>query len=222
MLKKQSKDIKPFVKYIKMRRRKAFLELNHVGWFIVCSIIALILIIASYLIKGCSSWFSSLFQSVSAGIITGLVLYVLNNIRSNQANKLDDEINKFRELNILINDIYQNCPSPLMKSLSRSGDVEFEHKLMIAIECAKLVSKKLSKMGYDFAEEFEDNTNISIVDFEKIIDSFYESIPEQYTEKLIFEYTDDFKQAISKPFIFISARYQLLEIKKQEMDRKPI
>lgn len=85
---------------------------------------------------------------------------------------------------------------------------------MVAIGCAKSASEKLGKLGSDFAEEFKDNTNISIIDFDKIMDSFYDSISEQYTEKLIFEYTDNFKQAISKPFNFISDRYQFLEIKK--------
>lgn len=222
MYRKQRNDIKPFIKYIKKKRRKAFLELDHIGWFIACSIMAIILIIASYLIQECSSWFSSLLQAISTGIITGLVLYILSNIRTLKSNELDNELIKFRELDVLIKETYNHCPRRMMKYFSRSGQVDFDIELKIAVSCALAASEKIFNLGYSFSKEFEEKLKISVSDFKKTLEEFDESLLESYTEKEIFKLTEDFKNIIYNPFIFISSKLQDIEIQREQIDKYPL
>lgn len=107
---KKNSQTKGLLKYIKVRQRKAFLSLFHIILTFVLLITSALLIIGSYFLTYLSGWFSSLLQSLGIGIITGIVVYIMGNIRETTKGNIKREIAQLEKLYSIINKIYYIKP----------------------------------------------------------------------------------------------------------------
>ena len=83
-----------YKKYVRKRRKEKlfrFITLPSFLWVIAFIVISAVLLTASYFTRTSNPWLSGVLVSVACGIITGVILYFLSNLRSIQLYNLQME-----------------------------------------------------------------------------------------------------------------------------------
>lgn len=88
---------KKLIRISRKETRKRLLKLPNFWWSISILLIAIILLLASLFLFNCCPWLSNALISTSCGCFTGLVLYILANIRNNKVAKLQTEYHALKE-----------------------------------------------------------------------------------------------------------------------------
>ena len=99
----------PIYKEYKKRRLKEkisrFVLLPTFLWTITFFVVSLVLLIMSYFVDQSSSWLSGVLVSIACGIITGIILYFLSNLRSVKISVLQMKFDEIMLLNDLVYDV---------------------------------------------------------------------------------------------------------------------
>lgn len=86
------------IKYIKKTRRQAYWKLAIPWWYLLLLLLAFLCFAGSYLYVDKYEWTSSLLQSCGVGIITGVVVFVLGNIRGQTKDNVERAVIQLSEL----------------------------------------------------------------------------------------------------------------------------
>ena len=102
---KKNKFIK---KHLKRRRNEKIKRVIKLPTFIFCIVflfLSVSLLLVSYFVNEKSAWLSGVFVSVGCGIITGVILYFLSNMRSSKIQTLQSAQSELYEVYKHINDV---------------------------------------------------------------------------------------------------------------------
>ena len=104
----------PFYKKLNRKRKREkfyrFISLPTVLWIMIFLIVCVSLLILSYFLHESNPWFSGVLVSISCGIITGVILYFLSNLRSGKLHKLEIEEDEIYPVYKLISDVlFEKC-----------------------------------------------------------------------------------------------------------------
>ena len=82
MFKKRDRNLDALLRYKKKEQRQQFCKLRHIQVIGLSCVITTLLFILSYAMRRQHPWFAPLLQSLGVGMVTGMVLYILGNIRN--------------------------------------------------------------------------------------------------------------------------------------------
>ena len=97
-----------YKKHRRKRRKEKFyrfITLPMILWIIVFLIVSSGLLLLSYLVYESNSWLSGVLVSVACGIITGVILYFLSNLRNNKLHVLQFEQDELYPVYKLVCDV---------------------------------------------------------------------------------------------------------------------
>lgn len=132
-------------------------ELPHIKAMIVLLVITVVLLAMSYFFQ-CKDWLSSLLMSISTGCITGLILYFLANLRSNEGTTLKKEIARLRRLKTVVRDIFAIGYYYQNPATSRFYDKTIRHdadELMEQLDILEEARNSISYSVYDMPPTME-------------------------------------------------------------------
>lgn len=99
----------PLYKRYKRKRRKEkfvrFITLPTVLWTILFLLVSLLLLIFSFFVYESNPWLSGVLVSIACGIITGVILYFLSNLRNNKLHILQIEQDELYPVYQLVCDV---------------------------------------------------------------------------------------------------------------------
>ena len=137
-----------------MRRRRKekfcrFVSLPTVICFIVLFILSGGLLIGSYFFNEQHPWFSNVFVSVGCGILTGVVLYFLSNLRNSNRHRLEHDQKELWSVQICINNVLGVI---IMENVKAEKSPSFE--ISETCECVAEKLEELQQVVYEVAGGF--------------------------------------------------------------------
>lgn len=101
---RKDKMIRSIIRHRNRELRARLFGLSPFWWSIIIFLIAISLLIISFIIFDTCNWASGALVSTSCGCFTGLVFYFLSNVRNNKLSKLQKE---YRQLQMVL-DVLKN------------------------------------------------------------------------------------------------------------------
>ena len=102
---KKDRAVKRIIQYRNKELRTRLFRLSPFWWAIIIFLIAVLLLVLSFLVYDLSNWASGALVSTSCGCFTGLVFYFLSNIRNNKIAKLQKEYKQLKDVLDVIKNI---------------------------------------------------------------------------------------------------------------------
>ena len=130
-----------YKKHVRCRRREKFrhfIVLPTVLWCIAFLAISVLLLFASYLLQERSAWLSSVFVSVGCGVVTGVILYFLANLRNGKRISLENEWEDLRQV--------QNSLSAVLEPLISKNMMELAGHPIDVLGTCRIIEEKLDEL----------------------------------------------------------------------------
>lgn len=156
------------IKYIKKTRREAYWKLQIPWWYVLLLLCAVICFALSYSHRDSCGWGSSLLQSCGVGIITGIVIFVLGNIRGQTKDYVDRKVERLSNMYAIQKKINESVPDRVMLKLS-GKKYNYAHCAYQAIEAASEYVEAMKKLDFFILKAFMKETNTDINDIESKI-----------------------------------------------------
>lgn len=174
-MRKHPKDnqTKALLKYIKKERRNAYWDMPIPNLHLFLVVVALILILSSYNVFAKNPWISSFFQSCGTGIITGIVVFLLGNIRSKSKEDVDKQVEQLTALYEIIKRVYDSVPDKFIPKNIRQK-YNYKECVIDAIEAADEYVKTIKKLDFPIKKKFIKETSINYLELASDIDKFKE------------------------------------------------
>jgi len=103
---------KYIIKYIKRKQREAYRNLGIVKAYQILTVLIIACFGVSYVCNMKElSWYSSLFQSCGVGVVTGMVIYILGNIRVQKKENVDKKVEQLSVVHHQLEVLYNAVPS---------------------------------------------------------------------------------------------------------------
>ena len=210
---KKLAKIKPFLRPRIREKRKNFLKLPNLWWTICLAVSAFLLCIVSFYFhtKG-HQWLPNVLVSIACGIVTGLVLYFLSNIRNNKMAHIQKELRVLSEMKEPLKTIeglssyYYLSRSPTLKEL-----INIPKSYVLAnefLEALKTLQELQYKLSLDTFKElglYEDNP-------------FTEAKIQEYKDKLNLKGIDEkYIMELSKEFYPFMGRFKEVLMEKEDI-----
>lgn len=206
----QKNMTKRLIKYIKKENREQFWKMTHIKFIFLLGNVSMVLFIVSYFLNAYDTWFSNLFQALGVGIITGMIVYLIGNMRARKQGFLKSVMEQLDSAYQCIKQIY-NIHAYFSRWDILSDEMKIKSKYVYeAIDCAReyvdiverfdvsLLKKLIKDTNTDFDNirekllQIEKNTseNLGYRDSRKIIENIIEVI--QKTE----DWVDDERRRV--------------------------
>jgi len=127
-----------FKKYKRKRRKEKFfrfITLPTFLWTMAFLLMSLLILLGSYFINEANPWVSGVLVSISCGIITGVILYFLSNLRNNKLYILQTEHDEIYNIYRLI------CSLFFAKTTIDNSRVLGTYDVTIQEECEDIMEK---------------------------------------------------------------------------------
>ena len=174
-MKKSEKDnqTKVLLKHINQERRKAYWAMPIPNVHLLLFVVALILILSSYNIFTKSPWMSSFSQSCGTGIITGIVVFVLGNIRSKAKEDIDKEVEQLTALYEILKRVYDSVPDKFTRKFS-GQKYDYKECVLNTINAAVEYVEAIKKLDFSIKQKFIRETSINCIELANDIDKIKE------------------------------------------------
>ena len=157
----------PFIAYIKKLRRKAYWTLPLPWWYVFLFLCSVMCFEGSILCKIHNlSWLSSLFQSLGAGIVTGIVVFILGNIRNQTKEYTDELVQQLSKLYKIQEQLYFSFPDIATIKLTRKK-YNYIESLYTTINAALEYIEEIEKLDYYILLDFSHKTNVDLDNIKK-------------------------------------------------------
>lgn len=152
---RKDKTVKRIIQHRNQELRSRLFSLSPFWWAIIIFLIALLLLVLSFLIYDYSNWASGALVSTSCGCFTGLVFYFLSNIRNNKVAKLQKEYKQLKDVLDVIRNITNIANCYKLKALYGSKRDIFEDRenVYLWIDELELARNQLPIELYDILPE---------------------------------------------------------------------
>lgn len=154
------------LKYYRKERKKSYMELPIIKWYISLLLCAIGCFGISYfLFKFLRlEWWASLLQSCGAGVLTGMIVFVLGNVRSQAKENIAIKVKKLSNLYNILKKVYDSFPDRSLNVIneepcnySNCAHVTINAGIEYVEEIKKLdyfiLRKFLKKIDFDFDEK---------------------------------------------------------------------
>lgn len=207
--KKKLAKIKPFLRPRIKEKRRNFLKLPNFWWTICLAISAFLLCGISFYfhVKG-HQWIPNVLVSIACGIVTGLVLYFLSNIRNNKIMHIKKELRVLSEMKESLKTIqglgsYYYLSSTLKEMIDIPKAYMLSNEFLEALKTLKELHCQLSldtfkELGLDennpFTEtkinEYKDKLNLRGID-ERFVEEYIMKLSKEF-----YPFMDKFKEVL--------------------------
>ena len=221
----KDKTTKSLIKCIKRKQREAYRNLGMLKAHGVLTLLTIACFGISYVcnIKGLS-WYSSLFQSCGVGVVTGMVIYILGNIRVQKKENVDKKVEQLgmvhHQLEVLYNAV-PSCAELYFKPEKRDYTVELIAAIDAGIGYIKAVKHIDNYIFRELIEEID-------VDIQKI-ESELERLRKEYISGDLyytFNEANDIKQKIIESIqdmsLWLDDQLREAEIQQDQLRRYPL
>lgn len=215
----------PFITYIRRKRKALFWKLSHIKCVTIFSIIAVAFLVLSFYLRFCNPWLSQLFQALSVGIVTGLIVYILGNMRGQKESYLGCIIKQLDEIYQYEHQVYNTYPSlMLVKSYSfdKSKQIDYSEYLYKVFEAAQNYIDALKKMEFSLLTKFLAETKTDIQKMQEELSDIIDSIPEEVTYSSGIKIVQQIITLIRTSADWIEEARQNAEIQQQQIKKYPL
>lgn len=222
---KKSDPLYSFIKYREQKERKLFRDTPHIKLISGCILGVLILFLFSYFTRHCHPWFSSLLQSLGVGIITGLVVYVLSNMRNQREKYVSYVLKQLTEIYGYEVKIYNVIPSKMEVSCSFSltgKKLNWAEKVYEAFEATNNYINALKNLEFSLLRELVDEKNVDFSKMEGKLGELYETIPDEITASYCWELSGNLIKLIDESGEWIEEKRVDFEILHGQLSKYPL
>ncbi len=181
-------------------------------WYIVFFIIIFSCFGVSYMTQEMYKWSSTMLQSCGVGVLTGLVVFILGNIRQNEREDVEKKIEKLRHLRELRNKVYNAFPEKSVRTLDEK-EKEYEYYLYEIMEKAKDYISEIRVLNYHIDVE---KATKEIRELQNSIDEM-----EKLTHKEILEIRRKVIDIIQKDEEWLENQLNEGEMQKRQLSKYP-
>ena len=124
-------------KYVRQRRKEKFchfITLPTFLWVLVFLTLSSLMLVASYFINTMNAWLSGVLISIACGIITGVILYFLSNLRNAKLYVIERNYDEFYNVYKLLEDV-------LFKKIMCDNTMALGMDLDWGNECSEIMGK---------------------------------------------------------------------------------
>lgn len=161
---KKNNPFKSLIKYIRKTRREAYWNLQIPKWYVALILSAILCFVSSYVLHThckCCEWLSSFLLSIGAGIITGLVVFILGNIREQIKTDVEIKIEQLSNLYDVLEQVYNTVPDKITHKLS-GKTYNYAYCAYKTIKAAQEYIEEIKKLDYKIFNKFIKETAIDV------------------------------------------------------------
>lgn len=225
MFKKRDRNLDALLRYKKKEQRQQFCKLRHIQVIGLSCVITTLLFILSYAMRRQHPWFAPLLQSLGVGMVTGMVLYILGNIRNGTEKYLEHIYNQLQNLHDLEEKIYFSYPLRMfwtVQSLSNVNECDMAHEyLEEVVTASKDYLVALKTIDYQVYKEFQKTTSTVFDDLEKNLDNIFSSIPEDLTMEAGEAIKDRIVAILEQTMEWFEVKFRNVEIQIGQIKKYP-
>ena len=222
-MKKRAKDnqMKALLKHIKQERRKVYWEMPMPNVHLFLLVVALLLILSSYNMFEKYLWISSFFQACGTGIITGIVVFVLGNIRSQAKENADKEVEQLTALYDIIKRVYDSVPDKFTRKFS-GQKYDYKKCVLNTINTAIEYVEAIENLDYSIKKRFIRETSINYYNMAVDIDKFNEmNISDDLTYNDAIKIRSEIIYIIQNAADWFEKELRKAEIQKDQVRKYP-
>ena len=225
MFKKRDRNLDALLRYKKKEQRQQFCKLRHIQVIGLSCVITTLLFILSYAMRRQHPWFAPLLQSLGVGMVTGMVLYILGNIRNGTEKYLEHIYNQLQNLHDLEEKIYFSYPLRMfwtVQSFSNVNECDMAHEyLEEVVTASKDYLAALKTIDYQVYTEFQKTTSTAFDDLEKSLDNVVFSIPEDLTMEAGEDIKDRIVAILEQTMEWFEVKFRNVEIQIGQIKKYP-
>ena len=225
MFKTRDRNLDALLRYKKKEQRQQFCKLRHIQVIGLSCVITTLLFILSYAMRRQHPWFAPLLQSLGVGMVTGMVLYILGNIRNGTEKYLEHIYNQLQNLHDLEEKIYFSYPLRMfwtVQSLSNVNECDMAHEyLEEVVTASKDYLVALKTIDYQVYKEFQKTTSTVFDDLEKNLDNIFSSIPEDLTMEAGEAIKDRIVAILEQTMEWFEVKFRNVEIQIGQIKKYP-
>ena len=222
-MKKALKDTqtKALLKYINKERRRAYWDMQTPNLYIFFFLAVLACVIFSYNMFETRPWLSNFFQSCGTGIITGIVVFVLGNVRSQSKEDADRIIEQLTRMYEIIKKVYDSVPDKLTRRIN-GKNYNYKDCVIETINAAMEYVEAIKKLEFSLQKKFIRETSINYYDMAVNIDKFTEmDISDDLTYYDAIEIRNDIIYIIQNAADWFEAALRKAEMQKEQIRKYP-
>ena len=222
-MKKKTKDkqTRALLESIKKERRRAYWSMPIPILHIVLLFVALLFVSLSYVLSAKTSWMSSFFQSCGTGIITGIVVFVLGNIRSQVKENANNTVEQLAAMYEILKRVYDSVPDKFTNKISGQ---KYDYRVCVinTINAATEYVDSIKKLDYSIKKKFIEETAINYQDMFDAIERFREmELPDDLNYNDAFEIRSDIIYIIQNATEWFENILRKAEIQKEQICKYP-
>lgn len=202
-------------------RWHAFWKMSHPGLYVILLLSAGLCFLVSYANQCSDPWISSLHQSIGAGIITGIIVLVLGNVRSQVKERTERKIDQYSNLCEILSRLYHSIPDRSMVGLSQKK-YDYAECTQQTIEAGKEYIRTIQKLDYPILKAFVTQTNIDIRETEKWMNEIADrDLPENMTLKDAYEIRAEIICIVQEAGVWFEDQLREAKIQKEQLWQYP-
>lgn len=225
MFKKRDRNLDALLRYKKKEQRQQFCKLRHIQVIGLSCVITMLLFILSYAMRQHHPWFAPLLQSLGVGMVTGVVLYILGNIRNGTEKYLEHIYSQLKNLHDLEEEIYFSYPMRTLwraQPFSKINECDMAHGYLEEVVAAsKNYLVALKTIDYKVYKEFQKTTSTVFDDLEKNLDNIFSSIPEDLTMEAGEAIKDRIVAILEQTMEWFEVKFRNVEIQIGQIKKYP-
>lgn len=215
------KPYRSMIKHIKKTRRRAYWKLSIPWWYLLLLLSAFLCFAGSYLCIDNNAWTSSLLQSCGAGIITGVVVFVLGNIRGQTKDNIERAVLQLSELYKIQKTVYDALPElSVIKLTAKKYDyVECTFQML---DAAYDYLEAITKVDFYIIKSFMKDTGANVDELKSKISQLRDlDISEDLTYSDAYRLKTKVIEIIQVATNWFEDRLSKLEIQQQQLRQYP-
>lgn len=222
---KKSDPLYSFIKEREQKEKWIFLNAPHIKIMVFCLVASVLFFVLSYFSRPYHPWLSPLLQSLSVGIVTGLIVYVLGNMRTQREKYVLYILKQLTEIYEHEVRIYHAVPTRLELSFYTLGEgkkFNCEERVYEVFNAVDDYITALKKLEYSLLCEFIKETNLNFEQMESCVRKLRETIPDEIDYNYCWQLRKKLIEVIQDSASWIEKKREDYEIMQAQLNKYPL